>query len=404
VKRTALAAAVATLVATAVLLGGALRSEPAPAALDRRAQAHELVVLGLELEAQARVSFDSSLYARAEEAFAAASALDPSDPVAVRGLATVALNRHEFRRALGLARRAHSLAPALAATHGTVGDALVELGRYQEAFAAFDGYAALKPGFGAYVRVAYAQELLGRPADAEATMQLALTAVPTGREPLAWTLTQLGKLRFGTGDVAGAARDYRRALRVLPRYVPAREGLALAEAARGRPHRAIATLAPVAETIPLPQAAATLGDLYRVVGDASAAARQDGLLRVEERLLASRGVRNDLETAALDVDRGVRLRLSLAALRRVHAERPNIDADDALGWALTRNGRCSEGLRYAMRSLRLGTRDAAKLFHRGMAERCLGDMRGARRTFRLALATNPHFSLRWSPVARRYAR
>ena len=128
------------------------------------------------------------------------------------------------------------------------------------------------------------------------------------------------------------------------------------------------------------------------------------MLRVEERLLASRGVANDLETAALDVDRGVRLRESLAVLRRVHAERPSIDADDALGWALTRNRRCAQGLRYARRALRLGTRDAAKLFHRGMAERCLGDMRAARRTFRLALATNPHFSLRWSPVAQRYAR
>ncbi len=403
-KRTALAAAVAALVATAVLLGGALRSEPAPAALDRRAQAHELVTLGLELEAQARVSFDSSLYARAEEAFREASALDPSDLLAVRGLATVALNRHEFRRALGLARRAHSLAPELAATHGTVGDALVELGRYDEAFQAFDRYAALKPGFGAYVRVAYAQELLGRSAEAEATMRLALAAVPTGREPLAWTLTQLGKLRFGTGDITGAGREYRRALRVLPRYVPAREGLALTEAARGRPRHAVAILAPVAETTPLPQAAATLGDLYRLVGDTGAAARQDGLLRVEERVLASRGVRNDLETAALDVDRGVRLRESLVALRRIHAERPSIDADDALGWALTRNGRCTEGLRYARRALRLGTRDAAKLFHRGMAERCLGHTRASRRTLRLALALNPHFSLRWAPVARRYAR
>jgi Flp pilus assembly protein TadD len=140
------------------------------------------------------------------------------------------------------------------------------------------------------------------------------------------------------------------------------------------------------------------------VGETGPAERQDGLLRVEERLLASRRVRNDLETAALDVDRGVRLREWLVALRRVHAERPSIDADDALGWALTRNGRCAEGLRYARRALRLGTRDAAKLFHRGMAERCLGDTRAARRTFRLALATNPHFSLRWSPVAQRYAR
>ena len=143
-KRTALAAAVAALAAAAALLGGALRSEPAPAALDKRAEARSLVTLGLELEQQARQTFDSS-HTRAEEAFREAAALDPADPVAVRGLATVALNRHEFRRALGLARRAHALAPELAATHGTIGDALVELGRYEDAFAAFDLYAARSP-------------------------------------------------------------------------------------------------------------------------------------------------------------------------------------------------------------------------------------------------------------------
>jgi hypothetical protein len=42
-------------------------------------------------------------------------------------------------------------------------------------------------------------------------------------------------------------------------------------------------------------------------------------------------------------------------------------------------------------------------FHRGMIERCLGRDAEARRWFRLALATNPHFSLLWSQTARRYA-
>jgi Flp pilus assembly protein TadD len=68
-----------------------------------------------------------------------------------------------------------------------------------------------------------------------------------------------------------------------------------------------------------------------------------------------------------------------------------------------RNGRCDEALPYSERALRLGTRDATKLFHRGMAERCLGHTEGARRLFRRALALNPHFSLLWAPVARRYA-
>jgi hypothetical protein len=41
------------------------------------------------------------------------------------------------------------------------------------------------------------------------------------------------------------------------------------------------------------------------------------------------------------------------------------------------------------------------MFHRGFIERCLGHEGDARRWFRLALDTNPHFSLRWAPVARK---
>ena len=74
-----------------------------------------------------------------------------------------------------------------------------------------------------------------------------------------------------------------------------------------------------------------------------------------------------------------------------------------LAWALARNGRCREALGYARQALRLAPRDALKLFHRGMIERCLGDGAKAREWFDRALALNPHFSVLWSPVARRYA-
>jgi hypothetical protein len=39
-----------------------------------------------------------------------------------------------------------------------------------------------------------------------------------------------------------------------------------------------------------------------------------------------------------------------------------------------------------------------------MIERCLGHREIARGWFRRALELNPHFSLRWSPVAERLAR
>jgi tetratricopeptide (TPR) repeat protein len=263
---------------------------------------------------------------------------------------------------------------------------------------------ALKPSLSAYARIAYARELLGRPREAIEAMELAVEAAGGRPEPTAWAAVELAKLHFGLGELASAERHLRAALAVLPGYVYALDALARVEAARGRLPQATAHARRAAESVPLPQFVATLAELYGVSGRRAETRGQIRLVGAIGRLLRANGVRTDLETALFDLDHGVRLRDALGRARRAHAERPGIEADDVLGWALTRNGRCAEGLRFAQRSLRLGTRDALKLFHRGMAERCLGRTTAARRTFRTALALNLHFSIRWGPVARRYAR
>jgi tetratricopeptide (TPR) repeat protein len=191
-------------------------------------------------------------------------------------------------------------------------------------------------------------------------------------------------------------------LAVLPGYVYALEPLALVERAKGHRARAIALANRAAQTLPLPQTVATLGDLYAGAGNRRAAKGQYALVDVIRRLLAANGVRTDLETALFDVDHGIRLRSSLALARKAYRARPSIDGNDVLGWALARNGRCAEALPYSLAALRLGTLDALKFFHRGMIERCLGHESSARGWFDRALRLNPHFSLLWSPVARRY--
>ena len=75
-------------------------------------------------------------------------------------------------------------------------------------------------------------------------------------------------------------------------------------------------------------------------------------------------------------------------------------AEDTLAWGLFRTGRCEEARLHSAHALRLGTRDALLFFHRGMIERCLRST-SARAWFERALATNPHFSILWAPVARR---
>ena len=422
-----------TVAAAAALFGGVLRggsSQAAPSATDpdaapalqagfslgldtrglvrelqsriRRApkDAQSLTLLGLAYEQRARETGDSSYYVKADGVLRGALAIAPKYMLATSGLGSLALSRHEFRAALTLGRAAVAISPATARNYGVVGDALVELGRYREAFTAFDTMARLRPSVSAYARISYARELRGDRAGAVAAMLLAIDAANGQPEPMAWTRVQLGKLYWNGNRPGAAERAYREALAVFPGYVYALDQLALVEAAKGRPARAIALERQAVDRIPLPQFVGTLGDLYAARGQQALAAKQVALMGVIVRLLAANGVRTDLEATHYDVDHDIRLSTAVARARTARADRPSIDGDDVLGWALTRTGRCAEGLVWARRSLRLGTPDPLKVFHLGMAQRCAGQPAAARATFRRTLALNPHFSVRWAPVAR----
>ncbi len=374
-------------------LQGRLRADPR--------DAKSYTMLGLAYQQRARETGDPTYYPRSERALQRALRLAPGDVLTVGGLGSLALSRHRFREALVLGRRALRLAPESARTYGVIGDSLVELGRYDEAFRAFDTMAQLKPSLAAYARVSYARELLGRPRTAIAAMRLAVESAANQPEATAWARVQLGKLYWSIGRLGAAAGEYRGALAAFPGYAYAFDGLAQVEAARGHARLAIALETRAVDAIPLPQFVGLLGDLYASVGDRAQARRQYALIGVIQRLLAANGVRTDLETALFDVDHGVRLRHALALARLARADRPSIDGDDVLAWALARKGRCTEALPYSQRALRLGTLDALKLFHRGMIERCLGHRAAGDDFLRRALALNPHFSVLWSPVARK---
>ncbi len=365
---------------------------------------HSWLLLGLAYQQRARETGDPSYYPKSEGALRRALALDSSDALAYSGLGSLALSRHRFREALALGERARRLSPYTARNDGVIGDALVELGRYREAFAAFDEMDRLRPSLASYARISYARELLGHYSQAVRAMRLAIDAAAGEAEPLAWTHVQLGKLAFNHGHYTEAARAERLALDVFPGYPYGLDALAQAEAALGHYRRAIALEREAVDAIPLPQYVAFLGDLYRATGRPALARRQYALIGAIERLLAANGVETDLEIAQFEVDHGLRLRQALARARVAQRERPSIDGDDVLAWALARDGRCGEALRYSKRALRLSTLDATKFFHRGMIERCLGHPEQARRWFRRALALNPRFSLLWAPVAARYAR
>jgi tetratricopeptide (TPR) repeat protein len=360
-------------------------------------------LLGLAYQQRARETGDPTYYTKSEGVLRRALRLAPNDALATSGLGSLALSRHRFRDALVLGERAHALTPYTARNYGIIGDALIELGRYEAAFRAFDRMSTLRPSLSSYARVAYARELLGDRRGAARAMRLAIDAAGGQPEALAWTHVQLGKLFWSEGRLDAAAREYRAALAGFRGYVYAFDGLAQVEAARGHLQSAIRLERRAADVIPLPQFVSSLGDMYHVIGDAAAARKQYALVDVIRRLLVANGVKTDLETALFDVDHAIRLPAALALARLAQRERPSIDGDDVLAWALERTGHCAEARRYSVHALRLGTFDALKFFHRGMIERCVGNVREARGWFRRALGLNPHFSLLWAPVARRYA-
>jgi len=397
VRRLLLAGAAAALAAAALALGGVAHEDGARASAD---DAESLTRHALGLQQRWRETADASYLSRSQDALQRALVLAPSDPQATAALASLSLSQHRFREALVLGHRARRLAPAVAPTLGIVGDAQLELGRYEAAFASYDAFAARKPGLAAYARVAHARELIGRPRQALDAMLLAVDAAPLG-EPRAWAELEVAKLHFGLGELSAARRAAHASLAAFPGYVFALDVLARIELASGNRTRALALARRATERVPLPQFVGTLADVRAASGlDAREQVRLVGAI---EHILRASGIRTDLETALFDVDHGIRLHDAVSRARRAHRERPSIDADDVLGWALTRTGRCDEALGHARRALRLGTRDASKLFHLGMAERCAGRASDARRTFRRALALNPHFSPIWAPVAGRYA-
>ena len=359
-----------------------------------------LTQLGFAYQLRWRETADASFLPLSQRALDRALAAQPESPTAVLGLGSLALIRHEFREALAYGLRSRRLLPGSARSYGVIGDALVELGRYRNAFAAFDRMSALHPSLASYARVAYARELTGNLRGARAAMQLALGAAAGDPEPTAWSLVELAKLELLLGRRDLAERDVHAALRVFPRYPSGLTELALVDAARGRLDAAVAAARSSANAVPTLQAVSLLGALLDRTGHRVEARRQRATVAVIEQLLRANGVRVDLESAVYQADYGIRPAATVALARRARAARPSIYGDDALGWALARAGRCGEGLPFAERSLRLGTPDPNLYFHLGYAEGCAGDANEMRRDYLRALALNPEFSVRWAPVAR----
>jgi tetratricopeptide (TPR) repeat protein len=344
---------------------------------------------------KARESGDASFYTRADGTYAAALRRDAGNVTAVIGAGTLANTRHDFRRGLRLGLEAHRLAPDLARPYTVIADAQIELGRYPAAERTIQRLVDLRPTLSSYARVSYYRELSGDLAGAAQAMRLAVSAGSGSPENVAYVGTLLGDLELARGHVGAAAVAYRQALAAGDQsdgsYPPAVAGLAKVDIARGRLARAARRLRAASDRLPLTSYLTLLAEVELARGHRAAAATVLDTVRAQQRLLRAAGAVPDAELVVFEATHGDP-RAAVALGRRVYRLAPSVRSADALGWALTRSGRPRQGLIWAGRALRLGSRDPLFHFHAGMAARAAGQTALARRELRLTLSLNPGFS------------
>ncbi|MGX1269018.1 tetratricopeptide (TPR) repeat protein [Streptomyces phaeoluteigriseus] len=347
--------------------------------------------LGLAYVEQARTQGDPSRYPQAERALERSLELRPDNDQALSGRAALAAARHEFGDALAYADRALRQNPYNERALCSRIDALVELGRYEEAAGAARTADERRPGVPVFTRYAYVHELRGDVTTARRVLEQALAASTTPGDT-AYVATQLGQLAWNQGDDDTALTHYARALAADENYLPALEGgRARAQAASGRRAEAINGLEAVVARFPLPGPLVELGELYEArggTGDRAKAEAQYGLVDAWTALARANGVNADLDTALAAADHGDRA----AALRAARAEwqrRRTVHTADALAWALHVNGKDDEALPYARQATATGYGNAALLYHRGVIERATGRPDDARAHLTAALELNP---------------
>ncbi len=332
---------------------------------------------------QARLTLDSALLTRAEEALARAAATVQDEDVVPAAEATLAAARHDFTTALTQADRALRLNPYNAQALAIRTDALTELGRYEEALAAAWQADERRPGVPSFTRLSYAYELRGDLPRARQLLTRALAAAATPADR-AFALLHLGDLARATGDLEGARRSYQAALTADPETAAARAGLARVSAAAGALEDSATTWAQVVAGTPLPEYVAEYRDVLTALGRDREAAAQDAVIAGSAALARAAGVRTDLETALFAADHGDP-GAAVAAARAEWARRQSVHVADAYAWALHAAGRDAQALPLARASLRLGTPEARFLLHSGVIEAAVGDRALAGSHLRAAL-------------------
>ncbi len=231
--------------------------------------------LGDLYERKARETDDLICFARAEEALRKALELFPNYARAQVSLAVVLCDRHKFAEALEVAQAVTRANPRNMDALATVGDAQLELGRYDEAEPSLRELVRRLPEVApALVRLAHLEELKGHSDEALQLVRRSLELLRkrgAGLQDLAWYQFREADMLFNAGRVDEAGKVAEEVLMAIPKHHDATATLARVRAAQGRTSEAIELWEKAVAIAPEPAMLVALGDLYALTGDADRA-------------------------------------------------------------------------------------------------------------------------------------
>jgi tetratricopeptide (TPR) repeat protein len=332
----------------------------------------------------------------AEKALQKCLEIAPEHSGAARHLSYAMYMRHGFEEAITQALKAVALDPTDSHAYGILGDAYLEIGKYEEAAQAYQRMIQLQEDLYAYSRLSGLKSLLGDTAGAIADLERAIhlgRAQDRPPESIAWAMWQLGNESFALGQLPAAEASYLEALNTFPDYYRALAGLAQVRVAQRRYPEAVDLYRKAIAIVPLPDYAAALGDVYTKLGRPEEAQKPYDLVEYIGYLNTLNKVLYNRELAYFYADHDRMLPEALDLARRELEVRQDIYAYDVLAWALYKNDRPQEALVAMTEAMKLGTKDARLFFHAGMIQHRLGDHEKAREYLRRALATNPSFHI-----------
>lgn len=322
----------------------------------------------------------------------------------LRALAQAEYQTHNFLAARDHAKELTEYEPRRTLGFQLLGDALLELGDYDGATAAYKKMEELDSGTVATeTRLAHLALLRGDSATARRRYLVALdqatgSSFPSA-ETIAWCHWQLGEVDMATGEYRKAERHYGDALVAFSGYPHAITSLARYRAVQGDIKAAIETFEKLVGKHADPIDEAALGDLYKLAGrDADAQRRYSEVERVSQQSKLYSALYNR-HLVLFWADHDMKTDEAYARAKKEYETRRDVYGADALAWSALKAGKLAEAQTAIKDALRLGTEDARLFYHAGMIARAAGDRNGAADFLRRAIKLNRYFDPLQSRVA-----